>query len=155
MERVRIADVDAVVDTTDIKRPLTDILNTSHLAINYYELAPGDSLAYGYHKHDDQEELFLIQSGTVTFETENGDVRVNEGEIIRFAPGEYQQGRNLGSTRVELIALGAPRDAGDSEPLRHCETCQTRTPQTIEWNEDETVRQTRCQECGNITARFE
>jgi uncharacterized cupin superfamily protein len=155
MEHVTISAVESVVDTADIKRPLTEALGTTSLALNYYELAPGESLAYGYHAHETQEEVFVVQSGTVTFETEHGEVAVDSGEVIRFAPGEYQQGRNLGSDRAAVLALGAPRETGDSEPLRDCETCGERTPQTIEWAEEQTVRQTRCQVCGEVTARFE
>ncbi len=155
MDRVTISEIDSVVDTADVKRPLTEALGADNLALNYYELASGESLAYGYHAHENQEELFVVQSGTVTFETEQGAVAVDDGEVVRFAPGEYQRGWNRGSDRAEVLALGAPRGAGDSEPLRECETCGERTPQTIEWAEGKTARQTRCRECGEITARFE
>ena len=155
MERVTIEGIEAVVDSATIKRPLTDALNASHLAINYYELAPGDSFAYGYHMHESQEEVFIVQAGTATFETEEGEIPVEEGEVIRFAPGEYQRGINRGSDRVEAIALGAPQETGESEIFRHCETCEKPTPQGIEWTEDRNAKRTRCTECDEITGRFE
>lgn len=155
MERVAIEEIDNVVDSATVKRPLTNALHTSHLAINYYELEPGDSFAYGYHMHDNQEEVIIVQSGTATFETEDGDVSVKEGEIIRFAPGEYQRGENRSSERVEAIALGAPQEAGVTEILRYCKDCGKRTPQTVEWIDNRTAKQTRCEDCEKITERFE
>lgn len=35
----------------------------------------------------------------VTFETEDGEIVGTAGEVIRFAPGEYQQGINTGDER--------------------------------------------------------
>jgi uncharacterized cupin superfamily protein len=155
MQRVTIEDIDAVVDSSTIKRPLTEALEASNLAINYYELAPGDSFAYGYHAHDSQEELFLIQSGTVTFETESGDVLVSEGECIRFSPGEYQQGTNRHDDRVRAFAIGAPKDTGGSEVLRYCEHCEKQTPQNIGWSDDGDAKETSCEVCGELTGQFE
>lgn len=154
MERITIDEIDPVVDSATVKRPLTDALGAAHLVINAYELDPGDSFAYGYHVHERQEEVFIITAGTVTFETADGDVRVNEGEVVRFAPGEYQQGTNRGDERVEAIVLGAPQESGNSEILRTCEHCGERTPQSIEWTEDREAKLTRCGECGRETGRF-
>lgn len=155
MERVTIDQIETVVDSATSKRPLTDALNASHLAIDYYELAPGDSFAYGYHMHEEQEEVFIIQARTVTFETEDGEINVEEGDVIRFAPGEYQQGTNRSSNHVEAIALGAPQETGGSEIFRHCERCEKSTPQSDEWTADRNAKQTRCNECDEITGRFE
>jgi uncharacterized cupin superfamily protein len=151
MERVTIEHIDTVVDSATVKRPLTTALNASNLAINYYELAPGDSFAYGYHMHENQEEIFLIQSGTVVFETEDGTVDVGKGEAIRFAPGDYQRGENRGDDRVEAFAIGAPQKT----VLRECVNCGERTSQTIEWCEDRDAKRTRCEECGDITGCFD
>lgn len=154
MKHIVIENVEPVVDSATVKRPLTDMLEASQVAINYYELDPGDSFAYGYHKHEAQEEIFIIQSGSVTFETEQGDVDVGEDEVIRFAPGEYQQGTNRGDDRVKAIALGAPQKIGKSEILRYCENCEERTSQTLEWVQDGKEKQIHCDECGATTGRY-
>jgi uncharacterized cupin superfamily protein len=155
MERVRIDDVDRRIDTATVSRPLTSALGAENVALNYYELAPGDSFAYGYHKHEAQEEVFVIQAGEVTFETEDGDVAVGAGELIRFAPGEFQRGINTGDERVVALALGAPRESGESEIRRHCEDCGERTETTIERAPDGDAKLTRCLECGAVTGRFD
>lgn len=154
MEKVSIDNIDSAVDSADVRRSLTDALDTWNVAINYYELAPGESFAYGYHTHENQEEVFIVQSGTVTFETEVGDVTVKAGEAIRFTPGEYQQGINRGVDRVNAIAIGAPKETGDSEILRDCDSCGKETSQTVEWSEDRDEKLVQCLECGTTSGRY-
>lgn len=155
MEKVRIDDIDRRLDVSTLQRPLTDALGATDLALSYYELAPGNSPAYGYHKHDDQEEVFYVQQGEMTFETEDGSVVVAAGEAIRFGPGEYQQGVNTGDERAVLLAAGAPQDGGGVEILRECEECGERTPTTVELAEDGAAKITRCLDCDAVTGRFE
>jgi uncharacterized cupin superfamily protein len=68
MEHVAIADVENSVQPAAVMRQLTEPLGATDVAVNYYELEPGDSFAFAYHSHEDQEELFYVQSG-------DGDVR--------------------------------------------------------------------------------
>lgn len=154
MERVIIDEVEAVIDAATLFRPLSAALDTTRLAINYYELDRGDSFAYGYHVHEEQEEVFIILSGTATFETEAGEVTVGSDELIRFAPGEYQQGWNRGNDRVRAIAIGAPRGAPTNEILCPCEDCGRRTPHSVERDGERERMRTRCDVCGTVTAEF-
>ena len=156
MEKVRIDDIESRASPADERRPLADALGAEHVSVNHYELAPGESFAFGYHAHDEQEEIFVVQSGRVTFETDDGDVAVGAGEAIRFAPGEFQQGVNEGNERVVALALGAPRDSELVEMRRHCPDCDERTPNAIERAEDEdAVLVTRCADCGAVTGEFD
>lgn len=155
MDKVRLAEMDTRMGPAAIQRPLTDVLGLTNAAINYYELDPGDSFAFGYHTHENQEEVFYVQAGTVTFRTADGPVEVSAGELIRFGPGEYQRGVNEGEDRVRALAIGAPRDAGETEILRECETCGGETPQELELADDRSAVLARCIECGSVTGRFE
>ena len=155
MDTIRIDDADQRVDSATVLRPLTDALNATDVALNYYKLAPGDSFAYGYHAHAEQEEIFVVQQGVVTFETEAGDIDVEGGEVIRFGPGEFQQGTNRGDERVVALALGAPQETGGSEIRRECAACGERTPTTVERVDDGQSTITRCLECGEETGRFQ
>jgi len=155
MEKVRIDDVDRRVGPASVKRPLTDAVDAANVSLNYYELAPGESFAYGYHSHDSQEELFVIQQGHVTFETETGDVEVDAGDVIRFAPGEYQQGFNTSDEQVVALAIGAPQATGETEILRECPACEERTPHTVERVDDGQTTRARCLVCSEQTGRFE
>lgn len=155
MKRVDIDSVDDRIDTASVSRDLGEALDATNLALRYYELAPGESFAFGYHMHENQEEVFAIQEGRVTFETEEGDVDVAAGELIRFAPGEFQQGTNRSDERVVAIAIGAPEETGDSELLRGCPRCGERTPHTIQFDESGPALETECLECESTTGRFE
>ncbi|KZN25225.1 cupin [Haladaptatus sp. R4] len=154
MEKVHVEDVAGQMSAADVRRPVSKALGTEDMAINYYELAPGDSFAFGYHAHDDQEEVFYIQSGTATFETEDGDVVVGAGEAIRFARGEFQRGVNEGDDRVVALALGAPRDTENVEMYRDCPECGERTQNEIEMVGDKEALVTICSDCGAETGRF-
>lgn len=154
MEKVRIDDVDTVIQPCRDMRPLTRALGASDLAINYYELDPGDSFAYAYHAHGVQEELFYVQEGTATFDTEDGSVTVEAGEVVRFPPGEYQRGWNRGEETVVALALGAPLEYGDIPKYRDCEACGEATLNRLEYVEDGEARVALCEECGAETGRW-
>lgn len=102
---------------------LSASLETTDLAINHYRVSPGGRLPAGLHAHMDQEELFVVLSGEATFETFDGPVTVSGDEAIRFAPGEYQAGRNDGDEPLELLALGAPRESEDVRIPIGCPDC--------------------------------
>lgn len=131
MRRVNVTELDPSPEgDSDLdRRSLTDALETEELAVNYYRLDPGETLAGGLHAHLDQEELFYVLEGTVTFEMkEDPDgtsqlVRVSEGEAIKFARGDYQQGRNESDGEVVTLALGAPQDSTDGRVPRECPGC--------------------------------
>ncbi len=154
MRRRSLDEMDDRMGPADTTRPLTDALGLADVAMNYYELAPGDSFAYGFHAHADQEEVFYVQSGTVTFETAAEDVVVGPGELVRFGPGEYQRGVNEGEDRVIALAIGAPQDAGETEVLRECSDCGIRTPHEIALADDRDAVVALCEECGAETGRF-
>jgi len=153
MEHVDIDDLDSRMGPATVKRPLADALGTEAVSVNYYELDPGETFGFGYHRHADQEEVFYVQSGTATFETEDGDVTVAAGEAIRFRPGEWQLGRNDGDERVVALAIGAPQAMGETEMLRACPDCGGRTENRVEMTDDRDALVTLCTECGAETGR--
>ncbi len=83
--------------------------------------------------------MFVVLEGEATFETRaSGDDRteitVSENEAIRFAPGEFQSGRNASDEPVVALALGAPRESEDVHLSRisvlddrtiECPDCET------------------------------
>lgn len=159
MERVAVDDVDSWMGPADVKRPVGRSLGLADAALNYYELAPGESFAFGYHRHADQEEVFYVLEGEATFETgdpENGGetVTVGAGELVRFAPGEWQQGWNRGDERVRALALGAPADSDETTMLRECADCGEQTAQRIEATESGEELLTLCLDCDAETGRF-
>jgi uncharacterized cupin superfamily protein len=104
-------------------RALTDPLGLENAAINHYRVPPGRDLPAGLHAHEDQEEVFLVQDGVAIFETMDGEQRVEAGEAIRFAPGEFQSGGNGGDEDLLVLAVGAPRDSEDVRLPAACPDC--------------------------------
>lgn len=156
MEKVRIAELENSVQPAAEMHKLTEPLGLTDVAINYYKLEPGDSFAFAYHNHEVQEEVFYIQSGTATFDTEDGPIVVEAGEIIRFDRGEYQHGWNRGEEPVTALALGAPLEYGTQIKLRYCADCGEQTPSRLERETEngDRVRVAYCEECGTENGRW-
>ena len=157
MNHVRIDDVENDVQPAAVMRKLTEPLGLTDVAINYYELEPGDSFAFAYHSHEIQEEAFYVLSGTTTFETANGPVEVADGEVVRFGREEFQRGWNYGDERVRALAIGAPLEYGNQPKLRRCPDCDAETEvdlDRIEDDEGEEAVVARCLECGAETGRW-
>jgi uncharacterized cupin superfamily protein len=155
MRRVSVDDLASRLGPASVSRPLSDALGTTNLAVNYYELAPGESSAYGFHAHENQEELFYVATGSVTFRTEDGDLAADAGDAVRVGPGEYQRCVNEGDERAVLLVVGAPREAGETDVRRRCETCDETTPQSLALVDDQTAVEAVCTACGSVTGRFD
>jgi uncharacterized cupin superfamily protein len=124
MKQILIDSVEPSVRENDIKRrDLSDPLGTTDVAINHYRLAPGERFPGGLHTHMDQEEVFFVLEGEATYETIDGEVTVREGEAIRFAPGEFQSGKNASDRELVVCAMGAPRDSEDIRIPVRCPEC--------------------------------
>ncbi len=121
----------------EIRKPLSKVLGTTDVAINYFELETGESFSGGLHTHHDQEEIFIILEGTATFEIgQSGDetVTVDESEAIRFEPGEYQCGHNHDDATVRAFAIGAPGASHDWDGLEtiiYCSSCEEQTGHNV------------------------
>jgi uncharacterized cupin superfamily protein len=131
------------------RRPLGDALGTTDVSVNHYELAPGESLSGGLHAHHDQEEIFLVLEGELAFDVgpDRERVDVGAGEAIRFAPGDYQEGKNESEERAVALALGAPPGTEDIDSYIHCRPCDAETIHTFDVEGTEAVHT--CRECGN------
>jgi len=144
----------AEADSVGGIRVLTDELDTDNVSINQYELAPGESFTVSIHRHDVQEELFYIESGTVTFESEATETTVEAGEIIRIPPGTFQLGTNNGDEQATGLAIGAPREyEEETEWLVDCEECGERTIHIFGETETDGEYRYECTDCGVETYR--
>ncbi|ELY57450.1 cupin domain-containing protein [Natronolimnohabitans innermongolicus] len=162
MEKVTIDDVETETNPMDvhtIRRPVSKALGFTDFAMNYFELEPGESFSGGLHTHHDQEEVFYVQEGTATFDVresaddETETITVGAGDVIRFAPGEFQHGYNDDDAEetVAGFAFGAPdsqHDWDQIESLQYCRECEAETGHGLELTADGDFRMT-CSECGN------
>lgn len=158
MERVIVDEVDHVphpMGVNSVRRPLSDPLGVEEMAIVYYELEPGEQFSGGLHAHDDQEEVFIVIDGEATFEVgERREERltVGAGEAVRFAPGEYQVGRNEGDATLTAVAIGAPGTSHDWGAIRSpvpCPSCDEVTTHGVREPDDGMV--VYCLDCGTET----
>lgn len=71
MEHVRIDDIEvfATNSPTDPAGPISRAPGATGFAMNYFELAPGESFGSAYHRQNNQEEVFYVQLGITRFET--------------------------------------------------------------------------------------
>ena len=146
MEKVSIGDVEPNAFGSDIdRRGLSDPLGTADLALNRYRLDPGERFSGGMHAHMDQEEVFVIVEGEATFETMDGEITVGEAEAIRFAPGEFQSGKNDSDGEVVAFAMGAPRDSEDVRIPQNCPECGHDNVRAIPSDDGFDLQ---CPECG-------
>jgi len=146
MERVSIDEVEPSALGSDVdRRGLSEPLGATDVALNRYRLDPGERFSGGLHAHTDQEEIFVVVEGEATFETMDGDVSVGAGEAVRFAPGEFQSGKNDGDEPVVAFALGAPRDSEDVRIPQECPECGHENMRAVPSDDGFDLR---CPECG-------
>ena len=84
--------------------PLRRQLGVSSFGINQIVLQPGQRGRI--HRHDHQEEVYLVLEGLLTLIVEGRDTELGEGELIRVAPRLRRQLVNRGPGRLVLLALG-------------------------------------------------
>jgi len=79
-------------------------LGVTSFGINQMLLQPGQRMRI--HRHRDQEEVYLVLTGTLTVAIEGDETSLGEGELMRVAPEVRRQLINYGPGPVLLVALG-------------------------------------------------
>jgi mannose-6-phosphate isomerase-like protein (cupin superfamily) len=91
---------------------LSEALETGHLRANIWRYEPG---ANGRrHVHAEQEEIFVVLSGTLTMYLGEPPERVDvpTGGVVRVAGGTPLQTANHGAEDLLVFASGYPPDDG-------------------------------------------
>jgi uncharacterized cupin superfamily protein len=91
------------------------------------------------HRHEHQEEVYLVLDGTLTLALEGGEEReLRPGELARVAPSVRRRLMNRGDELCVLLALGgAGEHAGrDGVAYESWEATEGRPPQEIPLPED-------------------
>ena len=94
-------------------------LGLEKLGMSYQRFEPGYRLPFG-HKHKQQEEVYVIVSGSARVKLDDEIVEVGQWDALRVPP-ETMRGFEAGPDGVELLAFGAPfsgspREDGLPEP---------------------------------------
>ncbi|WP_436346414.1 cupin domain-containing protein [Natronorubrum sp. FCH18a] len=99
----------------DLRR-VSEPAGLENVAINRFRAEPGEQLPLAYHYHEQQEEAFIVLSGTLHVETPGGEFEVPEGSIFAVQPEAPQRAYNPADaeTAIEVVAIGAPPVSGDA-----------------------------------------
>lgn len=81
--------------------------------VSYQRLVPNFRMPFG-HKHDEQEELYVILGGNGRMKLDDEIVDVERWDAIRI-PSETMRGIEAGPDGVEFLAFGAPNTGPPSE----------------------------------------
>jgi mannose-6-phosphate isomerase-like protein (cupin superfamily) len=83
------------------------------LGLSLMTLAPGFRIPFG-HKHENQEEVYVVLRGSARIKVEDEIVDVHEGDAIRFDK-DTMRAVEAGPEGVEYVAFGAGEDPRDAE----------------------------------------
>jgi mannose-6-phosphate isomerase-like protein (cupin superfamily) len=91
---------------------LSEVLETAHLRANIWRYEPG--AAGRRHVHAEQEEIFVVLSGTLTMYLGESPERVDvpAGGLVHVAAGTPLQTANHGADDLVVFASGYPPDDG-------------------------------------------
>jgi mannose-6-phosphate isomerase-like protein (cupin superfamily) len=103
------------LDTDERFVRLRQDLGVSTFGLNQMLLRPGQRGRV--HRHQRQEEVYLVWQGELTIALEGEETTLGRGELIRVAPGVRRRLMNRGTENLVLIALGGaePHDGRDGE----------------------------------------
>ena len=92
-------------------------IEAEQVGVSYFRYAPGTRAPYG-HRHQVQEEAYIVVSGSgrVRIEDEINDVK--EWDVNRVAPTAVR-GFEAGPDGLELVVVGGPRPAEGDGDLVH------------------------------------
>jgi mannose-6-phosphate isomerase-like protein (cupin superfamily) len=74
--------------------------------ISYFRVAPDFRAPFG-HTHSEQEEIYLVVSGSASVRLDDEVVELNEWDAVRIPPGTMRAFEG-GPDGAEVIAFGAP-----------------------------------------------
>lgn len=93
-----------------IQRAIGEAAGLENLAVNRYEVNPGESIPLAYHFHDEQEEMFYILKGTLHVETPEGEYTIASDEVFIVEPDNPQRAFNPEEAegKLKVLVVGAP-----------------------------------------------
>lgn len=123
-------------DTSERFVGLRRALGVSTFGLNQMVLRPGQQGRI--HRHERQEEVFLVLEGTLTLAIEGEERDLAAGELVRVAPDLRRRLMNRGSARCVLLALGGatPHDGRDGVAFTSWDSTEGLPPQEVPLPDD-------------------
>jgi uncharacterized cupin superfamily protein len=92
-------------------------LGLENSGVSYQRLAPDFRVPFG-HKHKNQEEIYVLVSGSARIKLEDEVVDLRPFDAVRV-PKDTMRGFEAGPEGAEFIAIGAPNTGpGDAEVVQ-------------------------------------
>ncbi len=89
-------------------------LKLENFGVSYQRLGPNFRVPFG-HKHKNQEEVYLVVSGSMRAKVEDEVVELKQWDALRVHK-DTMRGFEAGPEGAEIIAVGAPNTGpGDAE----------------------------------------
>lgn len=92
-------------------------IDSDHLGVSRFSFGPGQRAPFG-HRHREQEEVYVVTSGSGRVRLGDEIVELTEWDVVRVAP-HVARGFESGPEGLELIAIGNDRpEGGDGEMVQ-------------------------------------
>lgn len=116
--------------------PLRRRLGVSAFGINQMLLRPGERGRI--HRHEHQEEVYLVLRGTLTLEVEGEEQDLVEGDLARIGPEVRRRLVNRGPGLCVVLALGGAGEHAGRDGLAYTDwdDADPRPPQEIPLPDD-------------------
>ncbi len=112
-------------------------LGVSAFGLNVLRLRPGQRSRI--HRHERQEEVYLVLEGTLTLDVEGSETHTLErGGIARVAPSVRRQLVNRGGSVLAVLAIGGAEqhEGRDGQAFRSWDDEEGGSPRDIPFPED-------------------
>ncbi|MFL5840300.1 MAG: hypothetical protein ACJ77Z_07595 [Thermoleophilaceae bacterium] len=84
-----------------------EALECEKSGMSFYRIAPDFRVPFG-HRHAEQEEIYVVISGSARIKIEDDEIELGTLDAIRVAP-EATRAMQGGPDGAEVIAFGAPK----------------------------------------------
>jgi mannose-6-phosphate isomerase-like protein (cupin superfamily) len=124
------------LDTTERFTALRRALGVTTFGMNLIVLQPRQRGRI--HRHERQEEVYLVLEGTLTLVVEGEETTLERGELIRVGPDVRRQLVNRGPERLAVLALGGATEHVGRDGLAYAswEDTEGVSPQELPLPED-------------------
>jgi uncharacterized cupin superfamily protein len=92
-------------------------LGVSSFGLNQIVLRPGQRARI--HRHERQEEVYLVLDGTLSLLVEGEETTLGRGELVRVGPDVRRQLVNRGPGTLSLLAIGGAGDHDGRDGLAY------------------------------------
>ena len=92
-------------------------LQLENSGLSYYRVAPDYRIPFGHH-HSEQEEVYVILSGSARMKLDDEVVELGQWDALRVPP-QVTRGFEAGPDGAEILAFGAPsNENADAEMVQ-------------------------------------